>query len=187
MSARTRGHSWVGCEHVLLALLADPHGWPVELLGKLQLLDEAKAQLTELLDNPEYRWSPGTASAIPLPGPAGPGLLDWNPTPRLRRCLDSAANLGRTFGHDGITSEHALVALAEDEQGACAAILDQLGIRSTVIEETKKLMAGPDYFTGACVIVSANDKFVGWPVMSKGVLWVKSTSGKIVDPGDLSG
>lgn len=71
--AHAMGHDYVGCEHLFLALLADPEGR--SLLEKAGLpVDRVKEHLEELAKT----WS-------------GPGDGVRSPTPRLERVLDLAA------------------------------------------------------------------------------------------------
>ncbi|MFA5890404.1 MAG: Clp protease N-terminal domain-containing protein [Actinomycetota bacterium] len=183
--ARVLGHPSIGCEHVFLSMLEDTHGWPAELLGRLQVFEATVARLTELLADPKYRWSP-----YPIPDEAEPGFTDprapaLGPTPRMLHCMDEAVGCGRSLGHDAISSEHLLLAFAEDARGVCAKVLDEVGVRTRVVEETTRLMTADDYYsTEQCMIVGPNENFLGWPEIQDGNLWIRRVTGKLVRPED---
>ncbi|MFP5225858.1 MAG: Clp protease N-terminal domain-containing protein [Actinomycetota bacterium] len=170
--ARTLGHRAVGCEHVMLSMLGDKHGWPAAFLEERGVLQLARTGLEELLEAPEWRWGSSTP------------MSHLEPTPRLMRCIERAGSIGSDLGHDAITSEHLLVAFAEDENGACATLLEGLESRRPVIEAGMTLMRSEDYFTGRCVVVDRNDVFLGLPILKDGELWLKRPGGRTVRPED---
>jgi ATP-dependent Clp protease ATP-binding subunit ClpA len=53
--AASRGHEFVGVEHVFLAMLADGASVPVQLLGRHLDLDAFRAELSSVLDGYERR------------------------------------------------------------------------------------------------------------------------------------
>ncbi len=53
--AATRGHDFVGVEHVFLAMLADGSSVPVQLLGRHVDLDAFRAELSSFLDGYDRR------------------------------------------------------------------------------------------------------------------------------------
>ena len=50
--ARARGHDYVGTEHVLLAILDDPHGIASSIIARLGQTDAIRAALLAVLDSP---------------------------------------------------------------------------------------------------------------------------------------
>jgi ATP-dependent Clp protease ATP-binding subunit ClpC len=48
--AATRGHDFVGVEHVFLAMLADGSSVPIQLLGRHLDLDALRGELSSFLD-----------------------------------------------------------------------------------------------------------------------------------------
>lgn len=177
--ARVRNHHWVGCEHVMLALLEDSAGLPAELFERLEILEETRTALETYLDDAVMRWKAGGG------GPSNPvasNLVDVKPTPRLRRCLSVASQMRR----DGFTSEHVLLAFVEDESSVPAVVVEKIGARKHVIEEIKRLMASDSYYSEPCILVDANDAFVGWPERQEdGSFMIRRTTGKIDGWGDV--
>jgi ATP-dependent Clp protease ATP-binding subunit ClpC len=183
-TARDRGHAFVGCEHVLLALTGDAWGWPAEVFGALGVLDQVRDSLEAATGNPRYRW----AGTQPGEEAAKPGLPTGAPraTPRLRRCYQTGAELGRSLGHEAVGPEHLLVALAEEDNGVCRQIFDRLGIADQVAERTRRRLTSESYnVRGRCIVVSADNRYLGLPVVTGGELWVQRPNGKIVPVQEL--
>jgi ATP-dependent Clp protease ATP-binding subunit ClpA len=53
--AASRGHEFVGVEHVFLAMLAEGGSVPIQLLGRHLDLDAFRAELSSVLDGYERR------------------------------------------------------------------------------------------------------------------------------------
>ena len=55
--ATSRGHDYLGTEHLLLALLADPDGVATGVLRELGVAEIAAERLQEIMESPGYsRW-----------------------------------------------------------------------------------------------------------------------------------
>src|SRR5262249_27167082 len=61
--ARDRGHAFLGTEHVLLGLLAEPDGIAGRVLAQLGVMEEARLKLEQIMDSPGYFASPPPAGA----------------------------------------------------------------------------------------------------------------------------
>lgn len=170
--ATERGHAWIGTEHLLLAMLDDQHGWPVELFTRLQVLDALRAELIGFLAAPEHRWA---AQAVPTQVPGSPSM-----NPRLRRVLARAAELGG----GAATTEHVLLGIAEDERSVSAEIFDRLGLSQAVERETRALISSDDYFPGLCIVVDEHDHALGSPEIHGDDLFVRRPSGRLIHPGE---
>ena len=61
--AREKGHDYVGTEHALLGLLADPDGIATHVLHELGVDDTARRRLLQIMESPGYKGSlpPGAA------------------------------------------------------------------------------------------------------------------------------
>lgn len=100
-------HSYLGTEHLLLALLR--HG-----TGKLELTaDAAREQVVERIGEGEEPWVPG----IPRPF-----------TPRAKRAMEAALIEASGAERERITPEDLLVAIASDAKGTGGEILRALGV-----------------------------------------------------------
>ena len=65
--ARARGHGYLGTEHLILALLDDPHGIAGAVMERLGYADAVRAEVTRIVESDGYsgRW--------PSPTDSGPG------------------------------------------------------------------------------------------------------------------
>src|SRR5262249_42523708 len=52
--ARDRGHAFLGTEHVLLGLLAEPDGIAARVLAQLGVVAETRLKLEQIMDSPGY-------------------------------------------------------------------------------------------------------------------------------------
>ena len=77
--ADERGHSWIGVEHLLLALTLKPHGVAAGVLSSVGATDAIREQLVELFDSPDY----GSAAASRI-------VVDWEGNRYGRFELDEA-------------------------------------------------------------------------------------------------
>jgi ATP-dependent Clp protease ATP-binding subunit ClpC len=66
--ARSMGHTYVGVEHLFLAILRDPDAVPTQALAQVADTGEAERHLLAIMSSAEYR----TPSAVVHPRP-GPG------------------------------------------------------------------------------------------------------------------
>lgn len=53
-AAHNRGHSFLGTEHVLLGLLAEPDGIASQVLSRLGVSEQTRDKLEEIMDSPGY-------------------------------------------------------------------------------------------------------------------------------------
>jgi hypothetical protein len=72
--AREMGHSYVGVEHLFLAIIRDRGAVPTQALGKLADLDRVEAGLLEVMASASYRGQAPPAEL--LGGGAGAGTTD---------------------------------------------------------------------------------------------------------------
>ncbi len=56
--AREMGHSYVGVEHLFLAMIRDRSAVPTQVLARSMDLDQVEASLLEVLASPEYNGAP---------------------------------------------------------------------------------------------------------------------------------
>ena len=104
--ARKLGHSYVGSEHILLAMVREP-GWPGQILHGVGMDAELTMQMTQAL------YGSGVTS-MPLP-------QGW--TPAARRILESAALEAKKLGKGSVRSLHILLALVRKEPSAAMELM----------------------------------------------------------------
>ena len=126
--AHALGNNYLGSEHLLLGLAANPDSSSAKAMAKLgveiDLLREALISLVP--DN-------GTESS------AG-GELPF--TPHAKRVMEGALREALALGHDQIGSEHLLLGLLRDNEGLAPRVLQEVGIDPAQLrEQVLSLMA----------------------------------------------
>jgi hypothetical protein len=108
------GHNYVGTEHLLLGVLADPAAISVRVLVELGLpADELREAVVE--------------AAVPRP-PTGAVAAELPFTPRARRVLDLTRGESLRLGHNYVGTEHLLLALAAERDGIGGRVLREHGV-----------------------------------------------------------
>ena len=108
------GHNYVGTEHLLLGALADPAALSVRVLTELGIpADELRRTVME---------AAGPRS------PREPSGGDAPFTPRSRRVLDLTRGESLRLGHNYVGTEHLLIALAAEKDGAGGRVLREHGV-----------------------------------------------------------
>jgi len=122
-AAATRlGHNYVGTEHVLLGLFAEPEGIAAKVLVESGLSGEQ------------------IEAAVLAITPRGDAEIGAPPfTPRAASCLEKTVAEALQLGHNYIGTEHILLGLFSDSDGFAARILRDAGvnydpIRTRIIE-----------------------------------------------------
>ena len=111
--ARRLGHRYVGTEHVLLAVSREEDSKVSEILIELGLEPEVlQSQVDAFI----------IKSGIPQAN------QDIPVSPRAQRTFDLAIKEAEVLGADAADPEHVLVALAQDEEGVAARVLEVFGI-----------------------------------------------------------
>jgi ATP-dependent Clp protease ATP-binding subunit ClpB len=111
--AEGRHHTQVEPEHLLHALVTQENGVVPAILERLEVQPSAVVQgLTQALD--------GMAAS---PGPTDPRM-----SARLRRTLDAAGSEAERLKDEYVSTEHLLLALADDSSGAAGQLLRRLGV-----------------------------------------------------------
>jgi ATP-dependent Clp protease ATP-binding subunit ClpA len=121
--ARALGHDYIGTEHILLGLLREEEGLGGLVLTELGLTaDATRAQIEQVIGRGDHT----TVGQIPF-------------TPRAKKVLELSLREAIGLGHDYIGTEHILLGLAAEDEGAAARILLDFGaegerIRNAVYE-----------------------------------------------------
>ena len=139
--ARRLGHSYVGTEHVLLALIRNPDGSATAVLQQLGVsTDTVEERLARWLATSEPKIDPEALAALGidletvrerLEQTFGPGALERTPTcigicPRLKMALAYAVDHA-----DGqpVTDEHILLGMLSVPDCVAARVLTDLDVR----------------------------------------------------------
>lgn len=117
-AARELGHTYIGSEHLLLALTLEPDA----VSSKLLL---ARGATGELL-----RTAIGDASGIGTPTAIGPADM----TPRTRKIIEEAATCAARSGSSYIGTEHLLLAILSERDSAALRMLSALHISTSDLQ-----------------------------------------------------
>ncbi|MGH2608446.1 MAG: Clp protease N-terminal domain-containing protein [Tepidiformaceae bacterium] len=115
--ALRRKHNWLGTEHLLLALMADPENSAVGVLAKLGV---EPGQAIEAADAVIAKYQPGESA------PAARGAFGL--TPRAKKAIDLAAEEATRLNHSIVGCDHLLLGLIAQGDGIAAAVLKGLGV-----------------------------------------------------------
>src|SRR5256886_3022999 len=108
------GHTYVGTEHLLLGVLADPAAISVRVLAELGIpADQLRQAVIE--------------AAVPRV-PNGAVAADLPFTPRARRVLDLTRGESLRLGHNYIGTEHLLLAVVAEQDGIGGRVLREHGV-----------------------------------------------------------
>jgi ATP-dependent Clp protease ATP-binding subunit ClpA len=139
--ARRLGHSYVGTEHVLLALIRNPDGGATAVLPQLGVsTDTVEERLARWLATSKPKIDPEALAALGidletvrerLEETFGPGALERTPAclgicPRLKMALAYAVD--HADGHP-VTDEHILRGMLSVPDSVAARILTELDVR----------------------------------------------------------
>lgn len=106
---------YIDTEYVLWALLADS--------GVYQLLSELKINIVELQSEAEKNLKPGNFT----------GSAQFSP--RVKKVLELSLSAARSLGHEFISPEHLLLALAQEGEGVAAQTLAKFGVTVEVLNK----------------------------------------------------
>jgi ATP-dependent Clp protease ATP-binding subunit ClpA len=109
--ARRLDHSYIGTEHLLLGLIREGEGVAARALKSLEIsLDAVRRQVEEIIG----RGQQAPSGHIPF-------------TPRAKKVLELSLRESRQLGHNYIGTEHILLGLIREGEGAAAQVLVSLG------------------------------------------------------------
>jgi ATP-dependent Clp protease ATP-binding subunit ClpC len=125
--AQLLGYSFIGTEHILLGLVHEGEGVAAEALGALGI---SLAAVREKV-------GANTGPAGPSPGASPPF------TPRAKKVLELSLGEARQLGHNYIGTEHLLLGLVREAEGAGAQVLANLGAdQAQVRMQVLRLLSG---------------------------------------------
>ena len=128
-AARNRSHDYVDTQHFLHAIVSQRGSIAIQALLKEEVdLDRMQHLIEESLAGIEVR---PREDAIPF-------------TPHAKRCIQIASEQAARNGHSFVSTEHILVGVIREEEGAGARILRDLSLNGENIESTIMSMLGPN-------------------------------------------
>ena len=132
--ARLLSHNYIGTEHLLLGLIADPEGKASRVLGSLNITLEGARE--------EVRQITGVGQE-----PAR-GHIPF--TPRAKKVLELSLREALTLRSQSINSEHLLLGLIAEGEGVGVQVLIRLGASLATIRErvTELPVTDPEPTTG---------------------------------------
>ena len=107
-------------EHLLAAMLGEPEGIAGSMLRKLGISPDEIAQRV-------------VAAIEKLPKVSGGGLTDIYASPRTNAVLESAFSQATRMKDEYVSIEHIFLAIADEKNGAAAAILNRAGVSRDAI------------------------------------------------------
>ena len=117
--ARELGHTWIGTEHLLLALAGDQGAGATDVVESLGLeVDEAREQVLRIVGRGEAT----VTGSIPF-------------TPRAKKVLELALREALALGHNYIGPEHILLGLTRENEGVAAQILLEHDITADMVRD----------------------------------------------------
>ena len=125
--ARLLNHSFIGTEHILLGLIDEQEGIAAKALESLGISPDAVRE-----------------KVVETIGQAGTGPGGSPPfTPRAKKVLELSLREALQLGHSYIGTEHLLLGLVREGEGAAATVLVSLGADlGRVRQQVIKLMSG---------------------------------------------
>jgi hypothetical protein len=125
-AARHLGHNYIGTEHVLLGLFAEPESIAVKVLTSLGVTGEA---VQEAIVGTIGRGQATVKGHIPF-------------TPRAKKVLELSLREALALGHNYIGTEHILLGLLREEKGVAAKILAGHGVGYEGVRSMIELLLG---------------------------------------------
>ena len=125
--ARGLGHNYIGTEHILLGLLAQPETIAGrELIAAGVTRDEARTRIIEIVSSQQAP----PAAQIPF-------------TPRAKKVLELSLREALTLGHDFIDTFHVLLGLLREHEGVAMRVLHDAGVREAALRQCIHAAAPP--------------------------------------------
>lgn len=117
-AAKARRHEYVGTEHQLLGLLAEPDGVAAAVLDRLDVeRSDMAAQISTIIGKGEVRTDP--ADELPL-------------TSRAHKVLELSSAAAHEMNHSYVSTEHLLLGIVRERNGVAAQVLHHAGVTDAV-------------------------------------------------------
>ncbi|MEV6826019.1 Clp protease N-terminal domain-containing protein [Amycolatopsis sp. NPDC051102] len=116
--ARTAGHDYLGTEHLVLGLLAQPEGLAAKFLSEKTTPEQLRTAMVQVF------------------GPRVGEVPEQLPyTPRGKRAIELSVQEAQRLGHDYVGTEHILLGVLVERFGVGAQVLRELGVEQRDVEE----------------------------------------------------
>ena len=126
--ATNAGHNYIGTEHMLLAAFDDPSSHAALILASLTL---NKIDVRAAIDKALQSRMPRGAHRIV-------------PTARVKRVIEIAFDLCSSAGDARVSTGHILLALATEDKGLAAQVMDGFGVSSDRIKTELEKLSEPE-------------------------------------------
>jgi ATP-dependent Clp protease ATP-binding subunit ClpA len=127
--ARALKHNYIGTEHILLGLLREEEGLAARVLESLEItVDRVRAQVVRIVGEGEE---------------ATPGQIPF--TAHAKTVLEVALREALSLRHNYVGTEHILLGLVRENDGAATRILLDFDVNADIIrDELLPLLSGPE-------------------------------------------
>ena len=131
--AQSLNHSYVGAEHILLAISHEANGPAAKVLWQMGVTEpRLRAEIQRLLaQKTEAAKEPGSASALPA-----------------KKLVEYAVEEARGLNHPYIATKHLLLGMLR-ENGVAAAAMKNLGVNADTVREILRKLPAADRHAGA--------------------------------------
>lgn len=128
---KSNNQTQMGTEHMLLGLLAQSEGIVPEILTILGIdVGDARARVNEIARlSGESKYSRG-------------GLVEIYITPRAKRAIDFAVEEAKKLGDNYVGTEHLLLGIIREGEGAGAIVLKDMGVTLQKVHQAIKSLRG---------------------------------------------
>jgi hypothetical protein len=170
--ARILNHSFIGTEHILLALIDERDGIAAQALSAAGIrLETARAKVEE---------------TVTLPARA-PETMSPPFTPRAKKVLELSLRQALHLGHNYIGTEHILLGLIQEGEGVGYQVLCGLGVNPSQVRQDVIRRVGPSHVE--------EQSTSGWPATSgplsgwgnvvpqRGIAGATAMPGRMMMPG----
>ncbi|SHK77250.1 ATP-dependent Clp protease ATP-binding subunit ClpC [Selenomonas ruminantium] len=139
-AARDLAQDYVGTEHILLGLLHEKEGLAAKAMGAMGMsFEKVMTQVQRIVsreaeypsDNPYY-------------------------TPRAKRVLEGAFEEAQGLGHSYIGTEHILLSLLEETEGAAMEVLELMGINPDALQDEIMDRMDGQHPEGECLMAESH-------------------------------
>jgi ATP-dependent Clp protease ATP-binding subunit ClpC len=117
--ARMLNHDYIGTEHLLLGLIGEGSGAAARVLASLGITVQVARQQVESISGRGQQAPPG----------------HFRFTPQASKVLGSSSRWSRELGHNYVGTEHILLGLIGEADGAAVQVLNGLGVDPETVRQ----------------------------------------------------
>lgn len=121
-------HSYIGTEHLVIALLVEDDGPGAQVLAGLGVgLDETRERIASMLGRNERLV-----------------IQQIIPTSRVKKVIELSFEAAKDIGDDAVDTDHLLLGLVREGQGLAARVLAEQGATLEALEDAVAKLRGPE-------------------------------------------